>query len=130
MPRTPSFLASSATTNVVSREQLRAALSAISACKAHAKRGKSPRILGAEGAFAEYPSAIAATLEVAASQLIAVYVGLQAADSAYKWAERESVNVDGCTISLRKALAAFLGESVGLSAGALRKAVAANVKGE
>jgi hypothetical protein len=130
MPRTPSYIAAAASSSVVTRAELRAALSAISACKAHAKKGKNPRTLGAEGAFADYPSAIAATLEVAASQLIAVYVGLQDADSAYKWAERESVNVDGCTISLKKALAAYLGESVGLSAGALRKAVAANVKGE
>ncbi len=130
MAKNPSYIASAATNYVVTREQLRAALSAISACKAHAKRGKNPRVLGAEGAFAEYPSAIAATLEVAASQLIAVYVGLQDADPAYNWAQRESVQVDGCTVSLRKALAAYLGESVGLSAGALRKAVARDVKGE
>lgn len=130
MARTPSFIAAAASSSIVSRTELRAALSAISACKAHAKRGKAPRVLGAEGAFAEYPSAIAATLEVAASQLIAVYVGLTSADPAYNWAQRESVNVDGCTISLKKALAAYLGESVGLSAGALRKAVAADVRGE
>jgi hypothetical protein len=130
MAKNPSYIAAAASSSVVSREQLRAALSAISACKAHAKKGKNPRILGAEGAFSEYPSAIAATLEVSASQLIAVYVGLLDADPAYNWAQRESVQVDGCTISLRKALAAYLGESVGLSAGALRKAVAANVKGE
>jgi hypothetical protein len=86
--------------------------------------------LGEVGAFADYPSAIAATLEVSASHLIAVYVGLLNGDTTYNWAQRESVTVDGCTISLRKALAAYLGESVGLSAGALRKAVAREVKGE
>ena len=130
MAKNPSYIASAASVSVVSREQLRAALSAISACKAHAKRGKSPRVLGEVGAFADYPSAIAATLEVSASHLIAVYVGLLNGDTTYNWAQRESVTVDGCTISLRKALAAYLGESVGLSAGALRKAVAREVKGE
>jgi len=130
MARTPSFIAAAATTNVVSRTELRAALSAISACKAHAKKGKNPRVLGDVGAFADYPSAIAATLEVSASQLIAVYVGILNADPAYNWAQRESVTIDGCTIALRKGLAAYLGESVGLSAGALRKAVAREVKGE
>jgi hypothetical protein len=106
MPKNPSYIAAAASSSVVTREQLRAALSAISACKAHAKKGKNPRILGDVGAFADYPSAIAATLEVSASQLIAVYVGLLNADPAYNWAQRESVQVDGCTISLRKSLAA------------------------
>jgi hypothetical protein len=130
MAKIPSYIASAASVSVVSRTELRAALSAISACKAHAKRGKSPRVLGEAGSFADYPSAIAATLEVSASQLIAVYVGILNGDTNYNWAQRESVTVDGCTISLRKALAAYLGESVGLSAGALRKAVAREVKGE
>jgi ubiquinone biosynthesis protein UbiJ len=130
MSKNPSYISSAASKTIVSRTELRSALSAISACKAHAKKGKNPRMLGDVGAFADYPSAIAATLEVSASQLIAVYVGLLNADHAYDWAQRESVTVDGCTISLKKALAAYLGESVGLSAGALRKAVAANVKGE
>jgi hypothetical protein len=115
---------------VVDRASVISAVSAVNACKAWSRKGKSPRTIGREDAFAEFPRMIAGALQDAASVLIACYTGIQSNDSAYAWAQRETIRVGDCNISLRVALCAFLGEPCGLSAAQIRKAFGEVVKGK
>jgi hypothetical protein len=115
---------------VVDRASVLSAVSAVNACKAWSRKGKNPRMIGREDAFSEFPRMIAGALQDAASVLIACYTGIQTNNPAYAWATRETVRVGDCNISLRIALAAFLGEPCGLSAAAIRKAFGETVQGK
>ena len=115
---------------VVDRSSVLSAVSAVNSCKAWSRKGKNPRMIGRDDAFSEYPRMIAGALQDAASVLIACYTGIATNNPAYAWATRETVRVGDCNISLRVALAAFLGEPCGLSAAQIRKAFGAVVVGK
>jgi len=115
---------------IVDRTTVLSAVSAINSCKAWARKGKNPRVIGSADSFSEFPRMIAGALQDAASVLIACYTGIQTNTSAYSWATRETVRVGDCNISLRVALSAFLGEPCGLSAAQIRKSFGETVKGK
>jgi hypothetical protein len=115
---------------IVDRSSVLSAVNAVNACKAWSRKGKEPRRIGADGAFADYPAMIAGALEDAGSVLIACYVGIATNRPEYAWAQRETVRVGDCNLSLRVALAAFLGEPCGLSAAQIRKAFGSSVVGK